>query len=111
MRRKPRFFTPWAVLVSWNFPKEVFDCFKVVISSEENSGYVVKTTRCVEQIHMVNMDKLQHFFFALANKYAKSTLDERHILVKEEKDGSYSRVIEDEDHPAVFKYSKNTEML
>lgn len=59
---------------------------------------------------MVNMDRLQYFLLALANKYAK-ILDERHILVKEEKDGSYRRVIVDEEHPAVLKYSKNTEML
>ena len=110
MRRKPCTSRPWTILVTWNFPKEVFDCFKVVISSEENGGYVAKTTRCIEQIHVVNMDRLQYFFLALANKYAK-ILDERYILVKEEKDGSYSRVIVDEDHPAVFKYSKNTEML
>ena len=110
MRRKPCSSRPWTVLVTWNFQKEVFDHLKVVLSSEENGGYVAKTTRCIEQIHMVNMDRLQHFFFALANKYAK-TLDERHILVKEEKDGSYSRVIVDEEHPAAFKYSKNTEIL
>ena len=50
------------------------------------------------------MDRLQYFFLALANKYAK-ILDKRHILVKEEKDGSYSRVIVDEEYPAVFKCS------
>ena len=93
------------ILVTWNFPEEVFDCFKVAISSEENGGYVAKATRCIEQIHMVKKDRLQYFFLALANKYAK-ILDERDILVKEEKDGSYSRVIVDEEHPAVFKYSK-----
>lgn len=97
-------------LVTWNFPKEVFDSLKVAISSKEKSGYVAKATRWIEQIHMVNMDRLQHFLFALANKYTK-ILDERYILVKEEKDGCYSRVIVDEEHPAVFKYSKNTEML
>ena len=79
----------------------MFDCLKVAISSKENGGYVAKITRCIEQIHVVNMDSLQYFFHALANKYAK-ILDERYILVKEEKDGSYSRVIVDEEHPAVF---------
>ena len=110
MRRKPCTSRPWTILLTWNFPKEVFDCLKVAISSEENGGYVAKTTRCIKQIHVVNMDRLQYFFFAWANKYAKS-LGERYILVKEEKDGSYSRVIVDEEHPAVFKYSTNTEML
>lgn len=108
--QKPCSSRPWTILVTWNFPKEVFDCLKVAISREENGGYVAETTRCIEQIHMVNMDRLQHFFFALANKYTK-ILDERYILVKEGKDGSYSRVIVDEEHRAVFKYSKNTEML
>ena len=110
MLRKPCTSRPWTILISWNFPKEGFDCLKVAISSEENGGYVAKTTHCIEQIHVVNMDRLQNFFLPLPNKYAK-ILDERYILVKEGKDGSYSRVIVDKEHPAVFRYSKNTEML
>ena len=57
----------------------MFDCLKVAISSKENGGYVAKTTRCIEQIHVVNMDRLQYFLLALANKYAK-ILDERYIF-------------------------------
>ena len=43
--------------------------------------------------------------FTLTHKYAK-TMDER-----EEKDGSQSSNIGDEEHSVVFKYSKTTEML
>ena len=106
MRRKPCTSRPWTILVTWNFPKEVFDCLKVAISSKETGGYVAKTTHCIKQIYMVNMDRLQNFFLPLPNKYAK-ILDERYIIVKEEKEGSYSRVIVDKEHPAVFRYRKH----
>ena len=75
MCRKPCTSGPWTILVTLNFPREVFDCFKVAISSEENGVYVAKTTRCIELIHVVNMDRLQYFVLALANKYQKSWLN------------------------------------
>ncbi|KAL9977472.1 hypothetical protein ACROYT_G014878 [Oculina patagonica] len=107
MCRKPCFSRPWVILITWNFPKEVFVCLKVAISSEENGGYVAKTTCYIEQNHMVSINRLQNVFFALTNKYTK-LLDERSILVKEV---LTSRVIVDKEHHAVCKYSKITEML
>lgn len=49
-------------------------------------------------------------FLSSANKYRRS-LDTNYIFRKIEKDGSYSRIIVNADHPAQFKYSKNLEIL
>ena len=110
MRRKTCSLRPWTVHFSWNLPLEVFECFKVVALNAECGGLVKKNTRSVEEIHIKVMEKLKFLFVSLANKY-KSSLDGDHIFCKIEQDGSHSRIIVNEDHPAQFKYSKNLEIL
>ena len=110
MRHKTCFLRPWTAHFSWNLPLEVFECFKVVALNAECGGLVKKNTRSVEEIHIKVMEKLKFLFVSLTNKY-KSSLDGDHIFCKIEQDGSYSRIIVNEDHPAQFKYSKNLEIL
>ena len=71
---------------------------------------VKNSTHSIEEIHIEGVEKLKFLFLSLANKY-KPSLNGEHILCKVEKDGSYSRIIANADHPAQFKYSKNLEIL
>lgn len=83
----------------------MFDCFKVIAQTEECGGFTAKNTRNVEEIHVKQRDKLIYLLSTLANKYKRS-LNEDEILLKLEKDNSYSKILIDESHPAKFKYSK-----
>lgn len=111
MKRKAGASRPWTVFFSANLPLEVFDCFKVVALTPQNGGSVVKNTRAVQEVHVTDMAKLKGFFLSMANKFAKGVISERDVLIKTEKDGSYSQCMVTEDHPAVFKYSKNSEIM
>ena len=111
MKRKAGASRPWTVFFSVNLPLEVFDCFKVVALTPQSGGSVVKNTRAFQEIHVTDMTKLKGLFLSMANKFAKGTISERDVLMKTEKDGSYSQCIVTEDHPAVFKYSKNSEIM
>lgn len=110
MKRKPNGSRPWTVRFTWNLPTEVFDCLKVIVQMEECGGFTAKDTRNVEEIHVKQREKLTYLFSTLANKYKRS-LNEDEILIKLEKDSSYSKILVDENHPAKFKYSKNLEIL
>ena len=62
LKRKTPVLRPWTVFFSWNFPLEVFDCFKVVAVTPESGGSIVKNTRAVQEIHITNMGKLDSGF-------------------------------------------------
>ena len=111
LKRKMIASQPWTVTFSWNLPLEVFDCFKVVVSVPSNGGSVVKNTRAIQEIHITDMEKLKGLFLSLVNKYRKGIINESDVFVKSEKDGSYSQVIVTGDHPAQFRYSKNSEIM
>ena len=66
-KRKTSASRPWTVSFTWNFPQEVFECFKHCLLCE--GGAVVKNTRCVAELHVTNRNKLRNFFTSLANKY------------------------------------------
>ena len=104
MRRKTRASRPWTVNFSWNLPLEVFDCFKVVALAPVAGGVVVRNTRAVHEIHITDMGKMKGLFLSLANKYRKGTIHESDVLLKKEKDGSFSQVIVTGDYPAKFTY-------
>jgi len=111
MKRKPLDYRPWTVFFSWNLPLEVFDCFKVVAVAPESDGLIVKNTRAVQEIHITDMEKLKGLFLRVANKFAKGCINESDIFIKTEKDESYSHVLATKDHPVIFKYSKNLEII
>ena len=111
MKRKPLASRPWTVFFSWNLPLEVFDCFKVVAVAPESDGLIVKNTRAVQEIHITDMEKLKGLFLRVANKFAKGCINESDIFIKTEKDESYSHVLATKDHPVIFKYSKNLEII
>ena len=110
MRRKPTGSKPWMVRLKWHLPLEMFNCLRVVAQLETCGGHVVKNTKNVEELHITELNKLACLFSTLANKYKKS-LDEDGILLKREKDESYSNIIASESHPVSLKYSKTQEML
>ena len=77
---------------------------------EENGGAVVKNTRCVVELQITHGDKFRYLFRSLANKY-KPSLPIADVLVRKEKDGSYSTSIVKENYPAHFHYSKTLEKI
>ena len=111
LKRKTLASRPWTVFSSWNLPLKVFDCFKVVAVTPENGGSIVKNTRAVQEIYITDMGKLKGLFLRVPNKVAKGCINESDIFMKKEKDGSYSHVLVTKDHPVIFKYSKNLEII
>ena len=111
MKPKTPASRPSTVFLSWNLPLEVFDCFKVVAVTPESGGSIVKNTHTVQEIHITDMEKLKGLFLRVANKFAKGCVNESDIFMKTEKDGSHSHVLITRDHPVIFKYSKNLEII
>ena len=74
-------------------------------------GSIVKNARAVQEIHVTDMGELKGLFLRVANKFAKGCINESDIFMKKEKDGSYSHVLVTKDHPVIFKYSKNLEII
>ena len=70
---------------------------------EENGGAVVKNTRCVAELQITHRDKFRHLFMLL--------MPIADVLIRKEKDGSYSTIILEADHPAHFHYSKTLEKI
>ena len=110
MHRKPCFIRPWTINLSWNVPKEVFECLKIVLLLEEYGGIHKKNTPAVEEIQVDDIFQLHCAFFMLANKYERK-LNEGQFLWKVEKDSSYSKFVVSAAHPAMFKFSKNLEIM
>ena len=110
MKKKTSASRPCTVSFTWNLPQEIFETLKCCMLCEENGGAVVKNTRCVVELQITNRDKFRHLFTSLANKY-KPSLPVADVLVRKEKDGSYSTIIVEEDHPAYFHYSKTLEKI
>ena len=110
MKRKICSLCPWTVNFSWNFPLEMFECFKSAISSEECGGVVVKNTLNIHEIHVYSEVKFVTFFNRLANKN-KKTFKVDQTLIKEESDKSYSKIIVSKHYPVEFRYSKKLELL
>ena len=111
MKGKTLASRPWTVFFSSNLPLEVFDCFKVVAVTPESGGSIVKNTHAFQEIHISDMEKLKGLFLRVANKFAKGCMNESDIFMKTEKDGSYSHILVTKDHPVIFKYSKNLEII
>ena len=73
-------------------------------------GIVVKNTWCVLEIHVTQWNKLHHLFTSQTNKY-KQSLSEADTLFKNDREGLYSTVIIEADHPANFYYSSTLVIL
>ena len=110
MKKKTSASRPWTVSFTWNLPQEMFECLKCCMLCKENGGAVVKNTQCVAELQITHRDKFRHLFTSLANKY-KPSMPIADVLVREEKDGSYSTIIVEADHPAHFHYSKTLEKI
>ena len=82
--------------------KEMFESLKRMLC-EENGGAVVKNTRRVAELQITHRDKFHHLFTSLANKYRPS-LPVADVLVRKEKDGSYSTIRVEAHHPAHFLF-------
>lgn len=110
MKKKTSASRPWTVYFTWNLPQEMFECLKCCMLCEENGGAVVKNTRCVAELQITHGDKFHHLFTSLTNKHKPSppTTD---VLVRKEKDSSYSTIIVGADHPAHFHYSWTLEKI
>ena len=110
MKKKTSASRPWTVTFTWNLPQEMFESLKCFVLCEENGGAVVKNTRCVAELQIIHSHKFCHLFTSLANKY-KPSLPTADVPVRKEKDGSYSTIIVEADHPAHFHYSKTLEKI
>ena len=104
MKRKTCASRPWTVNFSWNLPLEVCDCFKVVALAPVAGGVVVRNACAVHEIHITDMGEMKGLFLSLANKYQKGTIHKSDVILKKEKDGSFSQVIVTGDYPAKFTY-------
>ena len=103
-QRKTRASRPWTVNFSWNLSWEVCDCFKVVALAPVAGGVVVRNACAVHEIHITDMGEMKGLFLSLANKYRKGTIHKSDVVLKKEKDGSFSQVIVTGDYPAKFTY-------
>ena len=92
---------PWTVSFTWNLPQEILENLKCCMLCKENS-------RCVAELQITHHDNFHHLFTSLANKY-KPSLPIADVLVRKEKDGSYSTIIVEALHPAHLHYSKTLE--
>lgn len=114
LRRKTNGSSPWTVRFDRHMPLEVFSCFKAASLGDENEneggGVLVKNTKNIEEIKFENKNDLVALLVEFANKY-NVCVQEGEMLFKMEKDGSYSTVIVNQDHPAMFRYSKTLEMV
>lgn len=86
------------------FLMEVCDCFKVVALAPVAGGVVVRNACAVHEIHITDMGEMKGLFLSLANKYRKGTIHKSDVVLKKEKDGSFSQVIVTGDYPAKFTY-------
>ena len=110
LRRRPNGSSPWTVKFQRHVPLEVFACFKAASLREEGGGLLVKNSKHVEKIQFHVGAALRVFLLEFANKY-KKRLSLTEIMCKIEKDDSYSMVITNQGHPAVWHYSKNLEIM
>ena len=67
-------------------------------------GQVSKSTSHVEELVITEEDDFK-------NLISLSQLEDTKVLIKEEKDGGYSRVVVDTSRPVKMKYSKKLEMF
>ena len=88
----------------------LIECLNIVLLQEEYGGIHKKNTPAVKEIQVDDIFQLHCAFFMLANKYERK-LNEGQILWKVEKDSSYSKLVVSAAHPAMFKFSKNLEIM
>ena len=67
------------------------DCFKVVALAPVAGGVVVRNACAVHEIHITDMREMKGLFLSLANKYRKGTIHKSNVVLKKEKDGSFSQ--------------------
>ena len=109
LKRKPNGSAPWTVKLRNDMPFKAYKCFKAASLAEQGGGLLIKSTKHVEQIKF-NVSDLRNIFLELANKRGKC-LEEGNIIFRKEKDDSYSIVIVNPNHPAIFCYSKGLEVM
>ena len=110
LRPRPNGSSPWTVKFQRHVPLEVFACFKAAALRKEGGGLLVKNSKDVEEIQFHVGASLRDFLLEFANKYKKCLLVTE-IMCKIEKDDSYSMVIINQGHPAIWHYSKNLEIM
>ena len=73
-------------------------------------GQVSKSTSHVEELVIREEDHFKNLILSWSNKFRRQ-LEDTEVLIKEEKDGGYSRVVVDTSRPVKMKYSKKLEMF
>ena len=73
-------------------------------------GQVSKSTSHVEELVITEEDHFKNLILSWSNKFRRQ-LEDTEVLIKEENDGGYSRVVVDTSRPVKMKYSKKLEMF
>ena len=64
----------------------------------------------MEELVITEEDHFKNLILSWSNKFQRQ-LEDTEVLIKEEKDGGYSRVVVDTSRPVKMKYSKKLEMF
>ena len=109
MKRSPSLQHPWEIRLKRNLPLELFDTLKSAVIAF-GWGQVSKSTSHVEELVITEEDHFKNLILSWSNKFRRQ-LEDTEVLIKEEKDGGYSRVVVDTSRPVKIKYSKKLEMF
>ena len=109
LKRSPSLRNPWKIRLKRNLPLELFDALKSTVMAY-GWGEVERSTSHVEELVIPKEDHFKNFILFWSNKFQRR-LEETELLIKEEKDGGYSRVVVSAARPVKMKFSKKLEMF
>ena len=93
MKRSPSLQHPWEIRLKRNLPLELFDTLKSAVIAF-GWGQVSKSTSHVEELVITEEDHFKNLILSWSNKFRRQ-LEDTEVLIKEEKNGGYSRVVVD----------------